>query len=147
MGNAFDIKPIKAMDAQIAELAARASAEGFIFMQTLLDRWADRSNRFDQPGEVYLGVRVDDRLIAAGGLNRDPFASDPGTGRVRHVYVLPEARRNGAGRDLLDAIVTAAADHFSVLRLRTRTTEGAAFYESLGFSRCDDPAATHILEL
>ena len=147
MKQAFAIHRIAAIDAEVEGLAAQASDEGFVFMQTLLDQWADGSNRFDQPGEVYFGVRQDGRLIAAGGLNRDPYSSAPGTGRVRHVYVRPEARRGGAGRVLLDAIITAGAGRFSILRLRTRTAQGAAFYESLGFARCDDPAATHVLAI
>lgn len=141
------IRPLAAMDAAVVGMAARASGEGFVFMQTLLDQWEDGSNRFDQPGEVYFGLRSGDRLIAAGGLNRDPYSADPASGRVRHVYVLPEDRRSGAGRELLGAIVSAARGSFSTLRLRTRTPEGAAFYESLGFERCDDPAATHVSKL
>jgi GNAT superfamily N-acetyltransferase len=143
----FEALPFSALGPEIAPLVTEASTAGFPFMQTLRREWDNGSNRFSQPGEVYLGAWLGNRLIAAGGLNRDPYAQDPTIGRVRHVYVLSRYRRSGAGRFLLDAITDRARPHFSLLRLRTRTAAGAAFYESLGFARSDEAEATHILAL
>ena len=135
------------MDAAITAMAVRATAEGFAFMQTLLVQWDDGSNRFDNPGETYLGLWHGDSLVAAGGLNCDPYCSDPAVGRVRHLYVCPSARRTGAGSELMSTIVGAARESFSLLRLRTTTARGAAFYEALGFERCDAADASHVLRL
>jgi hypothetical protein len=63
------------------------------------------------------------------------------------VYVLGSRRRHGAGRALVAAIMTEAMNAFGALRLRTNTAAGAAFYESLGFTRLvDDPGATHAVQ-
>lgn len=85
---------------------------------------------------------------AVGGLNSDPYLNDPQIGRVRRVYVVPEYRRRGVGRLLLNAIIAEARTHYRLLTLRTDTAEGAAFYETLGFQT--KPAvegATHWLDL
>lgn len=147
MKDRFTLDVVDALDPEFDRLAKLARSEDFRFMDTLIDRWRDGSNRFDQPGEVYLAVRRNGRLIAAGGLNRDPYCQEPGTGRVRHVYVEPDVRRSGAGRLLVEAIVDRARDAFKIVRLRTQTQRGALFYEALGFVRCDDPTATHRLAL
>ena len=92
----FEIQPLLAIDEEITGLIEAANDEGFIFMETLRRQWLDGSNRFDRPGEVYLLVRQQGLLVAAGGINCDPYCGNAGTGRVRHVYVHKAARRSGA---------------------------------------------------
>ena len=132
---------------ELDPLIEEANEAGFPFMETLRREWSDGTNRFDLPGETYLGVWLASKLVAAGGINRDPYTDDPQTGRVRHVYVLSEHRRSGVGQILLAEIVRLARQHFTTLRLRTRTNEGASFYEAIGFAAADEPAATHVLAL
>lgn len=82
------------------------------------------------------------------GLNVDPYTEDERVGRVRHLYVLFDYRRLGAGRRLVEAVVAAAKSRFIFLRLRTESIEAADFYEKLGFQRsCELPDCTHVLEL
>lgn len=147
MANEFEIAAIERIDDDLFALVAAARGEGYTFMDRLVNHWSSGENRFDQPGECYFAVRLGGRLIAAGGLNRDPFCDATGVGRVRHVYVLPEARRSGAGTELLAAITTAARGQFHLLRLRTNTERGAAFYEALGFERSDAPDASHVMRI
>ena len=59
--------------------------QGFDFVERLVAEYASGANRFDQPGEALFGIYVDQRLIAVGGLNHDPYLEDGQTGRVRHV--------------------------------------------------------------
>lgn len=120
--------------------------EGFDFVRRLVDDWHDGSNRFDGRGEVVVYARVGTRLAGVGGLNRDPYTEDPGVGRIRHVYVIPELRRGGVGRQILVALVDRARDGFSRVRLRTTTRDAASFYVSLGFREVDEPDATHVLD-
>ncbi len=147
MTNGFEVSAIELIDEDLLALVAAARSEGFTFMDRLVNHWSSGKNRFDQPGECYFTVRFGGRLVAAGGLNRDPYGDDARIGRVRHVYVLPEARRSGAGTALLMAITTAARRQFKLLRLRTNTDRGAAFYEALGFERSDAPDASHLMRL
>lgn len=147
MAGTFTIKPVHAIGPELHGFDASARDEGFRFMGRLISAWEDGSNRFDRPGEVYLGVWQGDEMAGAGGLNRDPSAADLSIGRVRHLYVSPSARRSGAGTVLMGAIVDKARETFSLLRLRTTTERGAAFYEALGFERSDAPNASHVLRL
>ena len=145
MAQPFIIGNIEAIGPELRHLASTASEEGFQFMARLIAAWEDASNRFDKPGEAYFGVWADERMVAAGGLNRDPYCADATVGRVRHVYACPSSRRTGAGTALMTAIVAKARGTFGLLRLRTTTARGAAFYEALGFERCDAADASHIL--
>jgi GNAT superfamily N-acetyltransferase len=128
-------------------LLSESRREGFRFLERLRADLESGANRFDAPGEALLGVYRDAELVAVGGLNRDPYSRDAGTGRLRHLYVHPELRGTGIGRALVDALVSAARPHFGVLRLRTDTTAAARFYEKLGFVPDSSPQATHLRDL
>ena len=133
------------LPSDLALLAARGRAEGFSFVDRLIAEWQSGANRFDAPGELFLCAWVDQRLAGFGGLNRDPYYDEADAGRVRHVYVEPDARRRGVGALLVGAIVEQARESFSILRLRTR--QAAPFYERLGFTPIGEPDATHRLYL
>lgn len=147
MAGPFQISRIDGIGPELRALAACARGEGFAFLDRLITRWEDGSNRFGRAGEAYLGLWADGTLIAAGGLNRDPYADDDSIGRVRHFYVRPETRRLGAGRALIGEIVHRSRSSFTVLRLRTTTDRGAAFYVALGFQPCTQADASHVLQL
>jgi GNAT superfamily N-acetyltransferase len=131
--------------AGIEELQAESLAEGYNFLDRLLHDWQTGENRFDQPGETLLGCFEKDILIAVGGLNRDPFLTDPGTGRIRRVYVRSASRGKGLGRSLVTTLIDHARSHFSSVRLRAEDPSAARLYERLGFLPIDDPHATHRL--
>lgn len=143
-------------EADLALLVQAARQEGYDFVDRLVDDFRAGRNRFDQPGERLFAVYEGAQMIAIGGLNRDPYApntpADMGggaaTGRVRHVYVMPEYRRLGVGRFLMDAIIDAARLAFGQLTLRTFNPDAAAFYCSLGFVETRDiDQASHLLRL
>ena len=91
-------------------------------------------------------ARIGPVLVGVGGVHRDPYAGDPGVGRVRHFYVASGARRSGIGAAMLDALRAEARSHFAHLRLRTNTQRGARFYEASGFRPVDEADATHRLD-
>lgn len=126
-------------------LVQSGSDEGFMFMPRLMREWHSGENRFEAPGEALLCVRVDAKLAGICGLNIDRYTGDTRTGRVRHLYVSPEHRGRGLGTMLVSDIIALARVHFSWLRLRT--PQAGRFYERLGFERCDDLEATHIMKL
>lgn len=141
----WTIRPTPYDEADFAPLIAEAVAGGDGFMTRLRDAWRSGANRFCAPGETYLGVWRDGALIGAGGINRDPYGSDPAIGRVRHLYVRPAARGQGVGGALTGRLIEHARAHFGVLRLRTRRPEAARMYERLGFVRTDGCNETHRL--
>ena len=86
-------------------------------------------------------------MLGIGGLNVDPYAGAAGTGRLRRLYVMPEARRQRIGLRLVMALLERAWPVFERVRLSTDTAAAARFYERLGFAPVTAPDATHILVL
>src|SRR5215475_13736753 len=85
----------------IEALVSESEATGLSLVRRLVDEWRDCSNRFDRPGEALFGAWFDERLAGVCGLNVDPYLGDERIGRVRHLYVLVEARRHGVARALM----------------------------------------------
>ncbi|MCC6617070.1 MAG: GNAT family N-acetyltransferase [Anaerolineae bacterium] len=135
-------------DEDLGPLLAESLAQGYCFVQTLRDEYADGRNRFDQPGAVLLGIFDGQRIIAVGGLHPDPYLERPDVGRIRHVYVLDAYRRSGVGRALMAALIDHARRHFNLLTLRTLSADASAFYVALDFAVTDAiPHATHVMHL
>jgi GNAT superfamily N-acetyltransferase len=65
-------------------------------------------------------------------------------GRLRHLYVRQDARRNGIGSALVRLILDEAKGAFQFVRLRTDTPEAAEFYAQLGFTSVNDATASHM---
>jgi len=131
----------------LAAPVAESEAQGLHFVRRLADEWVNGVNRFDRAGEALFAVRDGSDIVAVGGLNIDPYTTDPGTGRVRHVYVLTAHRRRGLGAALVGEIIAAARGHFHTLRLSTSNPDAARLYERLGFCpRSDIARCTHVME-
>ena len=132
----MEIQPCTALPrAALEPLVTESAAEGFRFLRRLVAEYEAGRVCFDQPGERLLIVYADGELIALGGVTVDPYAGDPGTGRIRHVYVRRAFRRRGVGRQLIAALEAHARAHFTTLVLRTDTEAAARFYETLGYER------------
>jgi GNAT superfamily N-acetyltransferase len=143
----LDIQPIVYSDAAFAPILAEAERAGGAFMVRVREEWVGGVQRFDRPGEFLLGAFLERKLVGVGGLSRDPYAPQPGLGRVRHIYVLERLRGQGIGRALMEAIIDRARADFTLLRLRTRSDAASSLYESLGFVRSDAEGETHRLRL
>jgi GNAT superfamily N-acetyltransferase len=131
----LDIRVIDSLDENELQPLMQASVdEGYDFIRKLWDEYQSGVNRFDAQGAVLVAVYADERLIAVGGVHPDPYLKQATIGRVRHVYVLPQHRREGVGRLLMVALIEHARTQFEILTLRTPTTHGDAFYTALGFS-------------
>jgi GNAT superfamily N-acetyltransferase len=125
-------------------LQSEARAEGYDFIETLVEEWASAQNRFDAPGEILCGHLDQGLLVAVGGLNCDPFAGRPDVGRIRRVYVRPAWRDKGIGRALVTTLIEHARTHFRCVRLRAENANAARLYERIGFASIASPDATHI---
>jgi GNAT superfamily N-acetyltransferase len=126
-------------------LQSDARAEGYDFIETLVEEWAGAKNRFDASGEILCGHLDHGLLVAVGGLNCDPFAGRPDVGRIRRVYVRPAWRNKGIGRALVTTLIEQARTHFRCVRLRAENTNAARLYERIGFTAIASSHATHIL--
>ncbi len=135
-----------AQDIQLGSLAEIGEAEGFGSTRRLQLELI--KGDFAKPGAALYGSFLLTELIGIGGLTPDPYPdAGPDTGRLRHLYVLPQYRRQSIGQTLVAAILQEAARHYRVLRLRTMTPKAARFYGALGFTAVTEPCATHTLKL
>ncbi|MGI9408208.1 MAG: GNAT family N-acetyltransferase [Hyphomicrobiaceae bacterium] len=147
MTTQYETVPINFPAAETADLVSDARAAGFRFVDRLTREWETGENRFDRQGEKFLGVSLHRTLVGMGGLNIDPYAKDPGIGRIRHLYVLSTRRRSGIGSLLLTRLLDGAEQHFKRIRLRTAETTPDAFYTAHGFRPSDEVNASHELIL
>lgn len=142
------IERIVQLPAGFADLAADAHGSGERMLEVLREDWEAGTIRFDGWGEALFAAHGPNGLVGIGGLTRDPFAGEDVVGRVRRFYIRRAARRAGAGRALLGAIV-GQASAVGYPRLRVRSPASAfAFYEACGFLRAvREKGATHIMPL
>lgn len=143
----FDVSDLTLPAPGLPALRAAARQEGFRFIDRLVSDWQSGDNRFTDPGERFVGATAGTKLVAVGGLNRDPYADSDRIGRLRHVYVMPARRRIGIGGAVLAALLSDAAAAFDEIRVRTDTGYGSAFYRAAGFSATPGTHHTHALAL
>jgi len=115
---------------EVEALRFEAITQGFGFMDRLTADWVSGANTFSRRGECFLG-----------------YLPRTDVGRLRHVYVLDERRRQGSGRLLVARLLDEARRSFGKVRLRTDTERAASFYVRCGFSLVNDPTASHAMNL
>jgi GNAT superfamily N-acetyltransferase len=134
--------------AVLAELAADSQVDGHGMVRRLITEWTDGRNQFAGPAEALFTAACRNRVIGICGLNRDPFRSNTGTGRLRRLYVHSACRRMGIGSALVRRVIVEALPAFRVLRLRTHSAQADGFYLAMRFVRVPgDPWCTHQMEL
>jgi len=131
----IEIKEVITLPESIVELENEANKEGFVLVSRMIEEFKSGKNRFDRPGEFLLTAHDGDKLIACGGLNQQWNENDvePRIGRVRRFYVLPEYRKHGVGKQLLQYLEKKAIQDFSALCLHTDTHPAANFYQKMNY--------------
>lgn len=124
-------------------IAKEATEENYSFVRKTIDEWKSGVNNFSKKGEKLWGIFINNKCIAIGGLNKDPYIDDKDVGRVRHVYVSKEYRGQGLSIILLKLIISEAKKNFKSLRLSTHNPIAASLYESNGFNKVDGVKVTH----
>ena len=142
------IKIENLLDWDLNHLVEESREEGFRFLERLVNDYREVTNTFSRQGECLFGVKDEGKLIAVGGLNRDPFSGDQHTGRLRRFYVSGDYRRAGIGRALVKRILKEAGVDFDIIVLNTDTEQADQFYRSLGFLKDNKfQNATHYIFL
>jgi GNAT superfamily N-acetyltransferase len=141
----FVIQHVSELPTDIVDaLVPSSNREGFEPINWLQKDWRSGKNKFAKPGEALYVARSDDRLVGVCGVNRDPYTKSDSICRLRRLYVLPQFRRMGVGRLLVERAFEDARIHFTGIRLRTFDEQAAAFFEALGFREVKDQGvATH----
>jgi len=83
-------------------------------------------------GTKFVVARRDGVAVGTGGL-----LPRPGYGEIKRMYIAPEARGKGLGREILNALLQLAAQaDITVIRLETgvRNAEALSLYRSFGFA-------------
>ncbi|EKN5129382.1 GNAT family N-acetyltransferase [Yersinia enterocolitica] len=119
------------------ELRSQSMAEGFNMLRRLEENWLSGHNRFDRPGEKLIGAFADGLMVGACGLNIDPFTQTAGAGRLRHLYVDTEWRKNRVGSGLLSEILKDAGRWFDFINTNAPSS-AFTFYERAGFVALSD---------
>jgi GNAT superfamily N-acetyltransferase len=128
----------------LTALRRAADDEGIRIVGTVVERWADASQRFDGPGECLLAATSDaGDVVGIGGLTACPTVA--GALRVRRFYVDPGWRRLGVGRRLATAVIERGIARARLLTCNAATPPWApAFWESMGFEPVEGVAGiTH----
>jgi GNAT superfamily N-acetyltransferase len=89
-------------------------------------------SQFSPPGGAFLVIYADGKPVAGGGVKRD----EDGVAEIKRMYVVPEARRQGLGRRLLEELEeTARRLGYARIRLDTgaRQPHAQAMYERAGY--------------
>jgi len=92
---------------------------------------------FTPPTGAFLVIYAGGKPVAGGGLKRD----DDGVAEIKRMYVVPTARRQGLGRQLLEALEDRARElGYARIRLDTgpRQPHAQAMYERAGYHAIDN---------
>jgi len=132
----------------ITTILESSLAEGYRFIQKLIDEYKNGTNRFDKNGEILLIVELENKVIGVGGLNIDPYLNEDQVGRVRHIYIEPKHRGKRIGKQLVKLLVEESRKNFYRLRLFTENPVAEQLYLNVGFKKVEGHyKASHIIEL
>lgn len=120
----------------ISHLVESSQNEGFRHMARLVNEYRMGINTFSQEGEVLFVVVDEEEYIGICGLNREVSVNE-GIGRIRRLYVKPEYRNKGIGKELIKAVIKEGKPYFKRLVLKTDNEKAYAFYKTLGFNETD----------
>jgi GNAT superfamily N-acetyltransferase len=123
----------EALPDEISALRDEAAAEGYRFVDGLIEEWdSGRYHDGDERNALFAVFR-DGALAAVGAVTPDPYDPAPDLLRIRHVYVRPGDRRGGVGRLLAGALVQQGLALAPRLSLNAADSGAAAFWEASGF--------------
>ncbi|KOO51387.1 GNAT family N-acetyltransferase [Viridibacillus arvi] len=145
----YEIKQINnLLNFDIDGLVKQSKADGFRFVERLVNDYKNGSNTFNHIGEGLFGVFNEEGvLVAIGGLNKDSFSNEQSIGRLRRFYVSKAYRRNGIGSLLVKRIIEEAKKYYKIIVLHTDTEQADKFYSSIGFSKKTlYPNSSHFME-
>lgn len=119
---------------ELEPLVIRSEQEGFKHLRRLVDEYVAGENTFSGEGEALYVVREQEQIIGVVGLNQDPF-SDHSTGRIRRLYVHPDYRHLGIGKQLVQKVTSEAKKFYNILVLYTNSEQASQFYIQLAFKQ------------
>ena len=126
----------------LSALVAASLAEGYRHVNWLVADARAGRNRFEGAGECLLVCCQANRVVGVCGLNDN----GDGRGRLRRLYVLPQARGQGIGQMLVEACLKRGLACFDDIVCNAGTAAAARFYDHLGWDRTPEKGITHTLK-
>lgn len=123
----------EALPDDLPALQDEAAAEGYRFVEGILEEWHAGRYAGEDERNTLLAVYREGVLAAIGALTPDPYDPAPDLLRIRHVYVRPANRREGVGRALAGALIQQGLALAPRLSLNAADAGASAFWEALGF--------------
>ena len=124
-------------------LLTASQREGVRNMTLLWERWQDGTERFDGKGEALFGAKSGETLHGLAGVSIE-HNLDIRAMRMRRLYVLPAARRQGVAACLARCCMERGFQSAHLLTCNARASAAAGpFWEHMGFARVDWPNITH----
>ena len=122
-----------ALPDDLPALQDEAAAEGYRFVEGILEEWNAGRYAGEDERNTVLAVYREGVLAAIGAVTPDPYDPAPYLLRIRHVYVRPGCRREGVGRFLASALIQQGLALAPRLSLNAADAGAAAFWEAMGF--------------
>jgi len=129
-------------DVQVLRNATRK--EGHRFIDRLCDDWLSGKNTFSKDHEILLLAYNGNSIAGVGGLTHDPVV--PNALRMRRFYVLPQFRRMGLAKQIVDYLLERAVNSEMTVTENAGTKDAPAFWEAIGFSKCVLDDVTHVYD-
>jgi len=132
--NALVVAPSSPFEPEASTLLAQLRAELVEKYPDELEGTPFRPEQLAVSGAIFLLARMAERAVGCGAFR--PL--EAGVAEVKRMFVVPEARRFGVGRQILQQLESAAGEMgYTSLRLETglRQPEAKGLYESAGYSR------------
>jgi ribosomal protein S18 acetylase RimI-like enzyme len=151
-GLAVEVAPVNAHDPVARACLDRYFDELALRFPEGYDRSADGAAALDDynpPAGVFLLAQISREPVGCGALR----SCSPGIGEIKRMWVSPQARGQGVGRRLLEALEQAArARNLLAVRLDTHSSlaQALALYRTSGYREVprfnDNPYAHHWFE-
>lgn len=123
----------EALPDDLPALQAEAAAEGYRFVEDILEEWDAGRYEGQDERNTLLAVYRGGKLAAIGAVTPDPYDPAPDLLRIRHVYVRPGCRRESVGRSLASALIQQGLALAPSLSLNAADAGARAFWEAMGF--------------
>ncbi|MFC5396254.1 GNAT family N-acetyltransferase [Bosea vestrisii] len=127
------VRVAEALPDDLPALQDEAAAEGYRFVEGILDEWDAGRYAGGDERNTLLAVYREGVLAAIGAVTPDPYDPAPDLLRIRHVYVRPGNRREGVGRVLASALIQQGLALAPRLSLNAADAGASAFWEAMGF--------------
>ncbi len=135
--------------AGLDEILTESKECGYGMIERLITEWESGITDFSNKNEAYFAYEEYGKILGIGGINEEPYLRIKEYGRMRHLYVLKTWRHRGIGKEIVRATIEFAKAYYELVTLMTPKDGSAdAFYESIGFKKCDSlERVSHTLAL